>query len=58
MDERSIETLNEIKPMLRSLAAFAIYLRYGLEPNVAYARADVFLKQLDQDVKGKARSAK
>jgi hypothetical protein len=58
MDDRNIETLNEIKPIVRSVAAFIIYLRYGLEPNVAYARADVFLKQLDKDVKGKASSTK
>jgi hypothetical protein len=54
------EAYQQVKPVIRSLAAFTLVLRFGLSSSVAfreekiqdaYAISDLFLAQLEEDMK-------
>lgn len=51
--ESDLETLQKGKPYLRSIVALVLHLRFGsmLTVQDAYVKADMFLKQLERDVK-------
>lgn len=52
--KEDIEVLNQGLPYIRSILAFAIYLRYGAASadtiQRCYIHADVFIDQLKKDV--------
>lgn len=44
-----VEAVKEAKPVLRTLMAFALYLRFNFKIDTSYSEADRFLAILEQD---------
>lgn len=53
-----LKTLQEARPYIRSALAFLVFMRLGICENDAqyYETADVFLNQLERDLRGEEKS--
>lgn len=52
-----LKEFNRAKPLIRSIVAFLVYLRFGGEIEVAatYAKTDEFLSQLKKDIESQTK---
>jgi len=51
MRKQQQSEFKEAYPVVRSLAAFAVYLRWGLDTLDCYQRVDEFIGVLEKDLK-------